>query len=282
MQPPPQKQKGGGGMSGMADGDDWEEEEETGRRENSGRRVVYHEDEQTEEPPMLSAAEEPRYPCPLCGRKFMAENRLAKHTQACAKAQKSRKVFDATKARVKGTELEQYVMRSRVEKEKEKGGKGAKRQTYHQTDDLPLPAQHSKPSWRIKHENFIQMVRAARQPLPPRHQQPTTTRHSSTTSSPTRPQQPTYQPDPSLIPCDACNRRFNPDTAERHIPICRAAKQRAQFKAGGGGSPASGGGSSGGGGGLSPSKDDLLKKRTAYKPPPPKTKSPIKMAQARR
>lgn len=53
--------------------------------------------------------------CKHCGRRF-ASDRLQKHESICGKtAQKKRKVFDATKHRVQGTEMEQYAVK--------KGGK---------------------------------------------------------------------------------------------------------------------------------------------------------------
>jgi hypothetical protein len=33
-------------------------------------------------------------------------------------------------------------------------------------------------------------------------------------------------PDPSLIQCDFCGRRFNDKAAERHIPFCKEKSQR--------------------------------------------------------
>lgn len=37
-----------------------------------------------------------------------------KHMGACSKAKKPRKTYDATKARVKGTELEQYASKAKA------------------------------------------------------------------------------------------------------------------------------------------------------------------------
>ena len=48
-----------------------------------------------------------RAPCRLCGRRFLPE-RLNKHMVACKASQKTRKRFDASKARIKGTELEEF------------------------------------------------------------------------------------------------------------------------------------------------------------------------------
>ncbi|KAJ8963135.1 hypothetical protein NQ318_018600 [Aromia moschata] len=49
--------------------------------------------------------------CGYCGRRFAAD-RLQKHEDICSKTgKKKRKVYDATKHRVAGTELETYVLR---------------------------------------------------------------------------------------------------------------------------------------------------------------------------
>ncbi|KAJ3058623.1 Zinc finger C2HC domain-containing protein 1C, partial [Podochytrium sp. JEL0797] len=55
---------------------------------------------------------EDRVACHNCNRKF-AQDRLERHVNACSKM-KQRKVFDTTKARVKGTELEQYAMKAKM------------------------------------------------------------------------------------------------------------------------------------------------------------------------
>ena len=49
--------------------------------------------------------------CKMCGRNF-AEDRIEKHEEICSKTAakaKKRKVFDMTKARVKGTDAAKYV-----------------------------------------------------------------------------------------------------------------------------------------------------------------------------
>lgn len=68
-----------------------------------------HDDEEYQPPTEL-------YPCSICNRTFSQEDRLEKHMIACQKSQKVRKVFDATKARVKGTELEKYHANPQLKK----------------------------------------------------------------------------------------------------------------------------------------------------------------------
>lgn len=49
--------------------------------------------------------------CRYCGRRF-ATDRVGTHEDICGKTgKKKRKIFDATKHRVQGTELESYVLK---------------------------------------------------------------------------------------------------------------------------------------------------------------------------
>jgi hypothetical protein len=54
------------------------------------------------------------FPCSICSRSFADESRLEKHSLACKKSTKPRKVFDAKKNRVQGTELEKYASPKKV------------------------------------------------------------------------------------------------------------------------------------------------------------------------
>uniref|UniRef100_A0A8C0JPV0 Zinc finger C2HC-type containing 1C n=1 Tax=Canis lupus dingo TaxID=286419 RepID=A0A8C0JPV0_CANLU len=81
--------------------------------------------------------------CSHCGRKFLLV-RLERHSNVCSRMQGSkRKVFDSSRARAKGTELEQYL-----------NWKG------------PAPVKAEPPqksNWRQKHESFIRTLRQARE-----------------------------------------------------------------------------------------------------------------------
>ena len=80
------------------------------------------------------------HPCKICNRKFNNTERLDKHMTVCEKASKPRRTFDASKARVKGTELEQFAGKKKVE---------------------PVI---KKSNWREKREGFLKMVRSAKDP----------------------------------------------------------------------------------------------------------------------
>uniref|UniRef100_A0A6Q2ZGN2 C2HC/C3H-type domain-containing protein n=1 Tax=Esox lucius TaxID=8010 RepID=A0A6Q2ZGN2_ESOLU len=79
-------------------------------------------------------------PCSICLRKFAAE-RLQKHHEVCERTQQSsRKVFDSSRYRAKGTDLEEFMKTNSRSKS-------------------PV-----KSNWRKKHEAFIQNLRQARVP----------------------------------------------------------------------------------------------------------------------
>ncbi|KAL2915102.1 hypothetical protein HK105_205426 [Polyrhizophydium stewartii] len=172
-------------------------------------------------------------PCHICGRKFLAE-RMERHLVACSKAHKARKVFDMSSARIKGTDLEKYAS---------KGGRAGGRAGT-STDKPP-----KKSNWRAKHEAFVQMVRAAREPAGA----PGSSRAAA----------PAVDPNPDYVTCPTCNRRFNEDSGARHMPLCKEkhAQQASRIS---------------NSRGAQNGKEDMLKRRTAYKPPPPKTGSSSK------
>ncbi|XP_072427438.1 zinc finger C2HC domain-containing protein 1A [Chiloscyllium punctatum] len=124
--------------------------------------------------------------CKICGRTFLPAVRL-KHEPICQKnVNKKRKTFDSSRQRAEGTDIPTL--------------KPLK----------PKPEPPKKPStWRLKHENFIATIRAAKKmsktmrdggSLPP-------------------PPPPLYDPD--YIQCPYCQRRFNESAADRHISFCK-------------------------------------------------------------
>uniref|UniRef100_W5MWQ8 Zinc finger C2HC-type containing 1C n=1 Tax=Lepisosteus oculatus TaxID=7918 RepID=W5MWQ8_LEPOC len=137
----------------------------------------------------LSVEEAPQLlPCTLCNRTFAAE-RLEKHRRVCEKMQNSRrKVFDSSKHRAKGTDLEQYI--------------NLKKKST--TPEVPP----KRSTWRQKHEAFVRNVRQAsevQEDLPP---------------------PPPTGDNPDYVPCPHCGRRFAPRPAERHIPLCQNLRSR--------------------------------------------------------
>ncbi|KAB0804300.1 hypothetical protein PPYR_01270 [Photinus pyralis] len=131
--------------------------------------------------------------CQYCNRRF-TDDRLIIHQEICAKTgKKNRKVYDATKHRVQGTELEPYT----------------KKQTK-SLSQRPQSTQVKKTDWRRKHEEFIGAIRAAKMA------QAHVARGGKLSDLPPPP--PSDNPD--YVQCPHCGRKFNQTAAERHIPKC--------------------------------------------------------------
>lgn len=143
--------------------------------------------------------------CQFCQRNFN-EDRLQKHEAVCGKvAVKKRKIFDASKHRVKGTEAEKYVAK------KVKGLAVAPKPSPVIAAVKTAPSDGSKKSnWRQKHEEFINAIREAKKV------QAYLAKGGKLSDLPPPP--PSENPD--YIQCPHCNRRFNEAAAERHIPKC--------------------------------------------------------------
>nr|XP_008190673.1 PREDICTED: uncharacterized protein LOC661951 isoform X2 [Tribolium castaneum] len=130
--------------------------------------------------------------CRFCNRRFAAD-RLQVHESICGKtAKKKRKIYDATKHRVEGTELEQYVRRG-----KNLSSKASNRQA-------------PRKDWRRTHEEFINAIRAAKMA------QAHVAKGGKLADLPPPP--PSSNPD--YVQCPHCGRKFNEAAAERHIPKC--------------------------------------------------------------
>ncbi|NXH96909.1 ZC21C protein, partial [Pachycephala philippinensis] len=135
--------------------------------------------------------------CSFCKRKFLC-TRLEKHMSICGKNQDSkRKVFDSSKARARGTELEQYQQRRSSRSPQSK-----------------TPPR--KNNWKQKHEALIHIVSQARQV------QQILAKGGKVSDLPPLP--PIENPD--YVACTYCGRKFAPRAAERHIPKCKNIKSR--------------------------------------------------------
>lgn len=137
-------------------------------------------------------------PCSICGRTFAAA-RIEKHEVACRKASKKRKPLSASKIRLKGTEAASFYRAD------------APQPSTQQSPALSASmGPRDKPKWKAEHEEFIKMVRTAReytaQEKEERAAPPPRVSSASATGS--------------LLPCPHCSRKFSRKAAERHIPIC--------------------------------------------------------------
>ncbi|XP_064486171.1 uncharacterized protein LOC135398716 [Ornithodoros turicata] len=132
--------------------------------------------------------------CDICGRGF-DKDRIEKHRGICKKAaSKKVKVFDATKMRTKGTEVEAYVKRGLHKKQ------------------VPV----KKSNWRAQHEEFIATVRQAKQ----------VQEHLAAGGKLSDLPPPPPSSNPDYVPCPHCGRKFNESAAERHIPRCKEMSTR--------------------------------------------------------
>ncbi|XP_047593110.1 zinc finger C2HC domain-containing protein 1C isoform X1 [Lutra lutra] len=146
--------------------------------------------------PSCSTEEPELGECSHCGRKFLLL-RLERHSNVCSRMQGSkRKVFDSSRARAKGTELEQYL--------NWKGSASVKAEPPR------------KSNWRQKHESFIRTLRQAREV-----QQVIAKGGNPADLPPILPAE-----NPDYIQCPHCSRHFAPKVAEWHIPKCKTIKNR--------------------------------------------------------
>jgi ribosomal protein L37AE/L43A len=151
------------------------------------------------------------YECGDCGRKFNA-NAYEKHTKICKKIfVNSRKQFDMTKQRIQDDEQLRILQDTKKQKE------------------IKNKTNEKSAKWKNQSQAFREAMKAARD-----------VSHAISTGAPLPP--PTISaPDPSLIPCPHCGRRFNEKAAERHIPLCTSIKAKPTKLNKGGGISASAG-----------------------------------------
>ena len=148
------------------------------------------------DPPAFSGDSVSLEACGLCNRRFAAD-RLDRHMVICQKTNsKTRKVFDSSKQRmIEGADPKAVAasMKSNPPKTKKQTG-----------------------AWRQQHEDFIRSIRAAKQ----------VTKHMAAggKASDLPPPPPSLNPD--YVHCQYCDRRFNPEVAQRHIPKCATTMNR--------------------------------------------------------
>uniref|UniRef100_A0A8D0DQP0 Zinc finger C2HC-type containing 1C n=1 Tax=Salvator merianae TaxID=96440 RepID=A0A8D0DQP0_SALMN len=148
--------------------------------------------------------------CHFCGRKLYS-SRLAKHISVCSKNHGAkRKVFDSSKARAKGTELETYHLLKGLDTSKKKAPNQSS-EVFKQNGEL-----RKQNNWRQKHESFILTLRRAREV------QRVISKGGKASDLPPAPAM--ENPDYKL--CPYCTRQFAPNVAERHIPKCKNIKNR--------------------------------------------------------
>lgn len=157
-------------------------------------------------PPRITTPPPGMASCQHCLRHFNKE-RLEKHEEVCRKMMsKKRKIFDASKHRVKGTEAEKYLKKGKTFST----SVSKNLVPAHSAVQVGKTAGEKKSSWRKKHEEFIAAIREAKKV------QAHLAKGGKLSDLPPPP--PSENPD--YIQCPNCNRRFNESAAERHIPKC--------------------------------------------------------------
>lgn len=147
----------------------------------------------TPPPPAEDDGDDDRVECAYCHRKF-ASDRIEKHEQICSRmSSKKKRVFDASKQRLQGTEAAQFASKSKNKEE-------------------PKP----KPSkFKQEHEKLVEALRAAR-----KIQAYEKAKEEGKAVGPP-PELPKYEiEDDDRVPCPYCGRKFGADAAQKHISVC--------------------------------------------------------------
>ncbi len=187
-------------------------------------------DEQDEEDDGPVDESLPQHECPDCGRKFN-EIAFSKHVKICRKVfVQKRKAFDSTKMRI-GDNQELVKIFTKAQKEERKQQLLAQKQAKKNTEDDAINGGEKASKWKEQSRQFREAMKAAREYS-----------KAKESGAPLPPPPVSSAPDPSLIPCPHCGRRFNDKAAERHIPQCQNIKAKPNtLKRGSGVNSANGG-----------------------------------------
>lgn len=170
-----------------------------------------------EGPEEMNNADMPQHQCPDCLRSFNPIP-FQKHIKICAKVfLQKRKAFDSAKMRVADNEELVKILKQK-EREEKKAQMQAKKQQKNApaaVEDQSAQAQADKAAkWKEQSKAFRAAMRAARE-----------VSKAQANGDPLPPPMPSA-PDPSLVLCPHCGRRFNEKAAERHIPQCQNIKAK--------------------------------------------------------
>eukprot|EP01147_Barroeca_monosierra_P006135 gene6135-7393_t len=163
-------------------------------------------------PPLDNSA---LHPCASCGRTFNTKA-LAKHAPICqrTKANATRRgAFDITKQRLSDVATSPSPQIKRTSTRHSQS-------SHHQQQKSSNEISKKKPSWREKHQEFINNIRAARKV------QKFINEGGDLASLPPPP--PSENPD--YVKCSFCGRRFNEDAAKRHMKFCEEQSKRERIK----------------------------------------------------
>lgn len=145
--------------------------------------------------------------CSTCNRRFNPTV-LEKHEKICAKSSGPRKVFNMAAKRLEGTEAEKIA--AKAAKTAKASGGGSKKGAS--ASEQPIKSKAA--DWKAKSNMFRDAMKASRDVA------------KALKEGKELPPMAPSAPDPSLIQCEFCSRRFNDKAAERHIAFCREKSQR--------------------------------------------------------
>ena len=149
--------------------------------------------------------------CPSCGRHFNKEP-FAKHVKVCKKVfVQKRKVFDSSSMRLKAIPDLQSVQPSAASNRKKNLSNSKPQQMNPNGTKI----------WKQQSESFREAIRAARELKEYEEMRQEAVLLGTAQHLPPPPLPRPSAPDPSLIQCPHCERRFNSKAAERHIPQCQ-------------------------------------------------------------
>ncbi|KAL7686560.1 putative Zinc finger C2HC domain-containing protein [Plasmopara halstedii] len=152
--------------------------------------------------------------CHNCNRKFNPAS-FQKHRKICEKVfSGQRKVFNMAAKRLEGTEAEKVLKEAKSNKKN-----SGLSNTPMSAMEIPIKVKNAA-DWKQKSDMFRNAMKASRE-----------VSKALKEGKELPPMQPSA-PDPSLIQCEYCSRRFNEKAAERHINFCREKSQRDIIKGG--------------------------------------------------
>lgn len=155
---------------------------------------------------------EQTYPCQYCGRKFVMTT-LEKHEKHCDKneAVHKRKKYDSKKSRVTDAQIE-FIKEGGGSSNTMKANKKSKAETMNK-NNAKIEA---KAKWKKQSEEFRNAIKCGKNPAPFGQLDPNQYKPSSITDD--------------YVLCKFCNRKYNDEVYEKHLPGCERRFKDAQLK----------------------------------------------------